>query len=139
MIDLAEISQSVLQYNPHADVSLLEKAYIFSKQVHEGQKRASGEPYVIHPIEVAVILSEMKLDVPSIVAGLLHDTVEDTTITLDDIQSKFGLEVSQLVDGVTKLGKIRFGSTQEKQAENFRKMIMAMSQDIRVLLIKLAD
>lgn len=139
MESFVEIGREVKQYNPQADLSLIEKAYHFSKKVHEGQMRASGDPYLIHPVEVALILTQMKLDVPSIVAGLLHDTVEDTLTSLDEIKSNFGLEIASLVDGVTKLGKIKFASSEEKQAENFRKMIMAMSKDIRVLLIKLAD
>lgn len=134
-----KIIQSVKNYNPKGDVSLIQKAGDFAKRVHEGQKRASGDPYIIHPLEVAEILSQMKLDVPSIVAGLLHDTIEDTPVSLEDVKQEFGPEIAHLVDGVTKLSKIQFSSTQEKQAENFRKMIMAMAKDIRVVLIKLAD
>jgi len=139
MVTLSEIGRELRSYNPHAEIPFLEKAYQFSEKVHHGQRRASGEPYVIHPLEVSQILTQMKLDVPSIAAGLLHDTVEDTLTSIDEIKRNFGLEVATLVDGVTKLGKIKFASAEEKQAENFRKMIMAMSQDIRVLLIKLAD
>src|SRR4030095_699130 len=139
MIELSEISKEVQGYNPKADLSVIQKAYDFAEKVHRGQKRISGDPYVVHPLEVAQILSVMKLDVASITAGLLHDTVEDTNASLDEIKQDFGVEVATLVDGVTKLGKIKFASAEEKQAENFRKMIMAMAQDIRVILIKLAD
>ncbi len=139
MVTLSEISREIQSYNPKADLALVEKAYLFSKKVHQGQKRASGEPYLVHPLEVAQILAQIKLDVPSIIAGLLHDTVEDTLTSLEEIKKEFGAEITSLVDGVTKLGKITFGSAEEKQAENFRKMIMAMAKDIRVLLIKLAD
>ncbi|KAB2839586.1 bifunctional (p)ppGpp synthetase/guanosine-3',5'-bis(diphosphate) 3'-pyrophosphohydrolase, partial [bacterium] len=139
MISLPDILASVRAYNPKADLSLIEKAYHFSEKVHEGQKRASGEPYFIHPVEVAAILAEMQLDAASIAAGLLHDTVEDTLIPIDEIKKEFGPEISLLVDGVTKLSKIKFSTTEEKQAENFRKMMLAMAVDIRVILIKLAD
>ncbi len=139
MISLQDILASVRSYNPKADLSLIEKAYHFSEKVHEGQKRASGEPYFIHPVEVAAILAEMQLDAASIAAGLLHDTVEDTLIPIDEIKKEFGPEISLLVDGVTKLSKIKFSTTEEKQAENFRKMMLAMAVDIRVILIKLAD
>ncbi len=139
MVSLSDISNEVLAYNPKADISFIEKAHQFSEKMHQGQKRASGEPYVVHPLEVAQILAQMRLDVPSIAAGLLHDTVEDTSTSLEQVKKDFGVEVATLVDGVTKLGKIKFSSAEEKQAENFRKMIMAMSKDIRVILIKLAD
>ncbi|HCU24797.1 MAG TPA: GTP pyrophosphokinase [Deltaproteobacteria bacterium] len=139
MISLQDIVQTVQEYNPKADAALIEKAYRFSEKVHQGQKRASGEPYLIHPVEVAVILAQMKLDPASIAAGLLHDTVEDTLVAIDEVRKEFGPEISLLVDGVTKLSKIKFSTTEEKQAENFRKMILAMAVDIRVILIKLAD
>lgn len=139
MISLKDIITSVHSYNPKADTSLIEKAYHFSERVHAGQKRASGEPYIIHPIEVAAILAEMQLDPASIAAGLLHDVVEDTLVAMDEIKKEFGAEIALLVDGVTKLSKIKFSSTEEKQAENFRKMMLAMAVDIRVILIKLAD
>jgi len=126
-------------YLPDADTSLVEKAYVYSAKVHVGQVRLSGGPYLSHPLEVALILSKMRLDLPSIAAGLLHDTVEDTLATLDEIQKLFGHDVATIVDGVTKLSKIRFHSQIHKQAENTRKMILAMSKDIRVVLVKLAD
>ena len=128
-----------MQYQPGADVDQLRQAYQFSSAVHDGQKRLSGEPYVIHPVAVAGVLADLKLDVPSIIGGLLHDTVEDTLATLPEIEEAFGDEVAALVDGVTKLSRVNFTSHEEKQAENFRKMIMAMAKDIRVVLIKLAD
>lgn len=139
MISSQELVQSVQSYNPKADAAMLAKAYEFSRKVHEGQKRCSGDPYFIHPVEVAAILAQMQLDAASIAAGLLHDTVEDTLIPIDEIKKEFGPEISLLVDGVTKLSKIKFSSSEEKQAENFRKMMLAMAVDIRVILIKLAD
>lgn len=129
----------VLQYQPTAEVEQLRQAYEFSSEVHEGQKRLSGEPYLTHPVAVAGLLADLKLDLPSIICGLLHDTVEDTLATLPEIESAFGEEIAVLVDGVTKLSRVNFTSHEEKQAENFRKMIMAMAKDIRVVLIKLAD
>ena len=129
----------MLQYQPGADVDQLRQAYQFSSSVHDGQKRLSGEPYLIHPVAVAGVLADLKLDVPSIIGGLLHDTVEDTLATLPEIEEGFGEEIASLVDGVTKLSRVNFTSHEEKQAENFRKMIMAMAKDIRVVLIKLAD
>lgn len=129
----------MLQYQPTADVEQLRQAYEFSSEVHEGQKRLSGEPYLTHPVAVAGLLADLKLDLPSIICGLLHDTVEDTLATLPEIESAFGEEIAGLVDGVTKLSRVNFTSHEEKQAENFRKMIMAMAKDIRVVLIKLAD
>ncbi len=128
-----------MQYQPGADVDLLRQAYQFTSTVHGGQKRLSGEPYLIHPVAVAGVLADLKLDLPSIIGGLLHDTVEDTLATLPEIEKVFGDEVAALVDGVTKLSRVNFTSHEEKQAENFRKMIMAMAKDIRVVLIKLAD
>ncbi len=139
MATLQQIVANVQSYNPKGDFTLIQKAGDFAKKVHQGQERASGDPYIIHPLEVAEVLVQMKLDIPSIVAALLHDTIEDTPVTLDEIKSEFGPEIAHLVDGVTKLSKIQFSSAQEKQAENFRKMIMAMAKDIRVILIKLAD
>ncbi|WP_447970526.1 RelA/SpoT family protein [Nitrospira sp. M1] len=134
-----ELIQQVQAYHPEADVDMLRRAYDFSAQVHEGQMRQSGEPYLQHPLAVAGILSFLKLDVPAIVAGLLHDTVEDTVATHDELEAKFGKDVARLVDGVTKIGQIPFKSHAEKQAENFRKMVLSMADDIRVVFIKLAD
>jgi guanosine-3',5'-bis(diphosphate) 3'-pyrophosphohydrolase len=139
MIRLNDIVDQVLSYHPDADVSLIEKAYVYSAKVHAGQVRLSGEPYLMHPLGVADILAKMKLDVFSITSGFLHDTLEDTDTTLDDLARLFGTEVSQIVDGVTKIGRFEFSSHEERQAENMRKMILAMADDIRVVLIKLAD
>ncbi len=133
------LRSTVKMYFPDAPAQLLDDAYAFAHRAHEGQLRSSGDPYITHPVMVAQILAEMRMDLPSIITGLLHDTVEDTKITLEDVQRSFGAEVAQLVDGVTKLSKITFRTTEEKQAENFRKMIVAMAKDIRVILVKLAD
>ncbi|HME59638.1 MAG TPA: bifunctional (p)ppGpp synthetase/guanosine-3',5'-bis(diphosphate) 3'-pyrophosphohydrolase [Candidatus Binatia bacterium] len=138
-IKINELIDKVKSYYPAADAGLIRTAYDFSAKVHQGQKRLSGEPYLIHPMAVADIIADLKLDVPSIVGGLLHDTVEDTLTTLDEVKSLFGREIAALVDGVTKLGRANFSSREEKQAENFRKMLLAMGKDVRVILIKLAD
>ena len=137
--ELAPLLARVQSYNSAADLELIRRAYDFSARMHAEQKRVSGEPYVTHPLNVAMIAAELKLDVASIVAALLHDVVEDTATPLDEVRALFGDEVAQLVDGLTKVSKITFQSRAEKQAENFRKMIIAMSHDIRVVLIKLAD
>ncbi len=129
----------VQAYNPVADVATIAKAYEFSAAVHKGQKRLSGEPYLTHPLEVAGIIAELKLDVPSVATGLLHDTVEDTLTTMEQVERLFGPEIAALVDGVTKISQINFTTREEKQAENFRKMVLAMARDIRVILVKLAD
>ena len=139
MIRLNDIIDKITVYNPDVDMDLIEKAYVFSAKIHQGQVRLSGEPYLIHPLEVAGILADLKLDVATIATGLLHDTVEDTYTTLEEIDRLFGKEITSLVDGVTKISKITFGTYEERQAENFRKMLIAMAKDIRVLLIKLAD
>ncbi|MBI4620186.1 MAG: bifunctional (p)ppGpp synthetase/guanosine-3',5'-bis(diphosphate) 3'-pyrophosphohydrolase [Desulfobacterales bacterium] len=139
MIRLNDIIDKIHAYNPDTDVDLIEKAYVFSAKIHQGQVRLSGEPYLIHPLEVAGILADLKLDVATIATGLLHDAVEDTFATLEEIEELFGKEISPLVDGVTKISKITFGTHEEQQAENFRKMLIAMAKDIRVILIKLAD
>ena len=129
----------VEEYLPSAPLDVVRRAYEFSAEKHKNQRRASGEPYVTHPLEVANIIAELRLDVPSIATGLLHDTVEDTLTTLENIEAGFGPEVASLVDGVTKISQINFASREEQEAENFRKMILAMSKDVRVILIKLAD
>ena len=139
MLRINDIVDRVLSYSPNADVDLIRKAYVFSAKVHIGQVRLSGEPYLIHPLEVAGILTQMKLDAASVATGLLHDTLEDTLTTVKDIQENFGEEVANLVDGLTKISRISLRSPEEGQAENFRKMILAMVKDIRVVLIKLAD
>jgi GTP diphosphokinase / guanosine-3',5'-bis(diphosphate) 3'-diphosphatase len=131
--------ERVKAYDPAADEDAINRAYVFSMKAHGSQLRASGDPYFSHPIEVAGILAEMKLDSASIITALLHDTVEDTVATLEDIERLFGPEIARLVDGVTKLSRLELQSDQTKQAENFRKLVLAMSEDIRVLLVKLAD
>jgi GTP pyrophosphokinase len=136
---LETICSKVASYYPDANLEPIQQAYRFAAEAHQGQLRSSGEPYMIHPTEVAQTLADLSLDIPSIITGLLHDTVEDTHATLEQIQSKFGTPISELVDGVTKLSKITFKTSEEKQAENFRKMILAMAKDIRVILVKLAD
>ena len=132
--------KAVRQYHPSTDLSMIEKAWHLANKAHEGQKRKSGEPYIIHPLCVAIILAELELDKETIVAGLLHDVVEDTKYTLDDITREFNEEVALLVDGVTKLGQLSYSHDKmDIQAENLRKMFLAMAKDIRVILIKLAD
>lgn len=134
-----DLIDAITAYNPGADLDIVKRAALLATKAHEGQTRRSGEPYMQHPLEVAGILASMRLDIPSIVAALLHDTVEDTGTTLEEIEKSFSAEVRELVDGVTKLSKIKFTTSEEKQAENFRKMIMAMAKDFRVIMIKLAD
>ena len=131
--------ERVRAYDPDADEEILNKAYVFAMQAHGPQKRASGDPYFSHPLEVAGILTDLKLDTPTIATALLHDTVEDTSTTIADIENEFGGEIAGLVDGVTKLSQLELFSERTKQAENFRKLMLAMSNDIRVLLVKLAD
>ncbi len=139
MIRITDIIDKVLEHTPEADVDIIDKAYVYSARVHEGQVRLSGEPYLSHPLEVSGILADMKLDPVSIAAALLHDVIEDTHATKEDIEELFGKEVAHIVAGVTKLSKVHTHSAQERQAESIRKMILAMADDIRVILIKLAD
>src|SRR5476651_792903 len=139
MIRFEDLLEKVRAYSPDADVELLRRAYVFSAFEHRGQVRHSGEPYLIHPLAVADFLADMKLDAVAIAAGLLHDVVEDTLTTIDRIRELFGPEVAHVVEGVTKISAIRFSSSEERQAENFRKMLLAMVDDIRVILVKLAD
>jgi GTP pyrophosphokinase len=134
-----ELVERVKSYDPSTDEDALNRAYVFTVKAHGSQTRASGDPYYSHPVEVAGILAELKLDGDSIITGLLHDTVEDTVATLDEIEEMFGKHVARLVDGVTKLSSIELQSAETRQAENFRKLVVAMSEDIRVLLVKLAD
>jgi len=138
-IRFEDITDQIESYHPEADFDLLRRAYIFSAMEHRGQLRESGEPYLTHPLEVAYILAELKLDVTSVAVGLLHDVIEDTLTTREVIESYFGREVAGLVEGLSKISKIPFTSEAEKQAENFRKMLLAMVDDIRVILVKLAD
>lgn len=139
MVRLEDILEKVAAYNPAADLEVIKKAYVFSGVVHQGQTRLSGEAYLTHPIEVAYILTGLKMDGPSIATGLLHDTVEDTHTTIEKIEELFGAEVAALVDGLTKLSRVTFEKKADHEAENFRKMVLAMGRDIRVILIKLAD
>jgi len=140
LLRLNDILDRVATYHPDPDLDLIKKAYVYSAKVHQGQIRKTGEPYLVHPLEVAGLLAELKLDEASVVTGLLHDTIEDTLATKEEIAELFGKEISELVDGVTKLSQFSAANTQEeKQAENFRKMVVAMAKDIRVLLVKLAD
>ncbi|PYP92617.1 MAG: GTP pyrophosphokinase [Candidatus Angelobacter sp. Gp1-AA117] len=134
-----QLLAKVAQNRPHDDLEIIRKAFDFSLKHHEGQTRASGEPYLIHPLEVAIVLADLKLDSTAIAAGLLHDAIEDTPVTNEDIQREFGDHVVHIVEGVTKIDKIEFASREERQAENVRKMVLAMVDDIRVVLIKLAD
>jgi GTP pyrophosphokinase len=134
-----DIQEKIAAYHPEADFDLLRRAYVFSAMAHKGQVRLSGEPYLTHPLQVAYILADLKLDLTSVVAGLLHDVIEDTLATREDIEGYFGAEVGGLVEGLSKLARISFTSEEEKQAENFRKMLLAMVDDIRVILVKLAD
>jgi GTP diphosphokinase / guanosine-3',5'-bis(diphosphate) 3'-diphosphatase len=136
---LETLIEEIPKYQPGADLDVLERAYRFSAASHQGQQRASGEPYLSHPLEVANLLVDFKMDVTTVTAGLLHDVLEDTTATKADLEREFGVEIAELVDGVTKIGKLAFSSREERQAENFRKMLVAMARDLRVLMIKLAD
>ncbi|MFZ4404570.1 MAG: RelA/SpoT family protein [Pseudobdellovibrionaceae bacterium] len=134
-----DLIKKIQRYFPAADTQLIEKAYYFSEKAHEGQIRRSGEPYISHPLNVAGILADLNLDLDTIATGLLHDTVEDTTVTLEDIRREFGDVIAHLVDGVTKISQMKFKNSHEKQGENIRKMIVAMGKDVRVVLVKLAD
>ncbi|MFU8806843.1 MAG: HD domain-containing protein, partial [Bradymonadaceae bacterium] len=136
---LNSIVKKVRGYHPDPDIDKLRAAFEFANEMHEGQVRKSGEPYMTHPLEVMDIIADLRLDVASLVAGLLHDTVEDTDTTVEDLRDMFGEDVAFLVDGVTKLSKFSFNTREEAQAENIRKMIIAMSRDLRVILVKLAD
>jgi len=139
MRKLNEITEAVLEYHPSADVGMIYDAYLYSAKAHRGQSRKSGEAYLSHPMEVAFNLTRLKMDEMTVAAGLLHDTIEDTLATPEEIEENFGEEIYRLVDGVTKIGQVKMASREEKQAENYRKMILAMAKDIRVVMIKLAD
>ena len=136
---IEQLIEKILSYNPEADVDKVREAYDYAEKHHEGQKRNSGEDYIVHPFNVALILAEMNMDVSTIIAGLLHDTIEDTEVTYDDVKERFGKEVAILVEGVTKLKMLSYQTKQEKQAENIRKMVLAMAKDIRVVIVKFAD
>ena len=139
MLQAEQLIDRVRAYQPSVDPDLIQRAYDYSFRMHAGQTRKSGQPYVVHPVSVAGIIADLRLDAASVCAGLLHDVVEDTLATADDISKEFGVEVAELVDGVTKLSQINFTSKEDRQAENFRKMVVAMARDIRVLVIKLCD
>lgn len=139
MLRFNDIADRILEYAPDTDFERLQRAYVFTAKVHDGQERLSGEPYLIHPLEVAGILLDLRVDEDTVIAGLLHDTLEDTLTTRDEIERLFGERVAFLVEGLTKIARIEFRSAREQQAENFRKMLIAMSEDIRILMIKLAD
>ena len=134
-----ELIDRVKQYNPNANEELLNRAYVYAMRAHGEQKRASGDPYISHPLEVAAILTELKLDDATIAAALLHDTIEDTAATRAEIDRVFGHEIGRLVEGLTKLKRLELVSKEAKQAENLRKLLLAVADDVRVLLIKLAD
>lgn len=138
-VRIEDIEEEIQKYNPDGDLDPLRRGYVFAAKVHQGQERRSGEPYLSHPLEVAKVLTRLRMDVPTITAGLLHDAVEDTFTNVQEVRDLFGEEIAQLVDGVTKLSKLAFQTREDRQAESLRKMILAMSKDIRVLLIKLAD
>ena len=139
MIRINDILDRITEYHPEPDLDIIERAYVYSARVHDGQVRLSGEPYLSHPLEVAGILTDMKLDVVSVASGLLHDVIEDTNAQVDDIERLFGPEILLIVSGVTKLSSLSFHSSRARQAESLRKMFLAMADDIRVILIKLAD
>lgn len=139
MNQFERLKELITKYNPEANLDIISKAYEFSREAHKGQERVSGDPYIIHPLEVGIILAELEMDATTIAAGILHDTVEDTRMSIEQVRAEFGNEIANLVDGVTKLTKLPYTTKQEVQAENFRKMFLAMAKDIRVIIIKLAD
>src|SRR6202142_184350 len=139
MTKFRELMKTMRANRPSDDLAIIRKAYDYSQKHHAGQQRASGEPYLVHPLEVALVLAEMKMDAVAVAAGLLHDSVEDTSVTIVDIRKEFGEQVAHIVEGVTKISQIDFSTREEQQAENLRKMMLAMVDDIRVVLIKLAD
>ena len=136
---LDELLLKIKSYNPNSDLEKITKAYNFTKECHEGQFRNSGEPYFIHPVAVANILADLYMDDATIIAGLMHDILEDTEVTFKEMAEMFDEEIANLVNGVTKLKKIKYQSKQESQADNLRKMLLAMNSDIRVIIIKIAD
>src|SRR5436309_818416 len=139
MSEIAEFTRHLGHYLPRPAIDLVERAFTFSETAHRGQFRKSGEPYITHPLAVASILSQWRLDAEGLAAALLHDVMEDTSVTRAEIESTFGKPVAEMVDGVSKLDQIEFASREDAQAENFRKMLLAMARDVRVILIKLAD
>ena len=139
MIRFEDLLEKVRRYSPDADLELLRRAYVFSALEHKGQVRHSGEPYLVHPMEVANILADMKLDPVCIASGLLHDVVEDTRLPLEQLRQDFGTDAARLVEGVTKISRLDLLAPEARQAENVRKMLLAMVGDVRVVLVKLAD
>ena len=139
MSEIAEFTRHLGHYLPAPDVALVERAFEFSETAHRGQFRKSGEPYITHPLAVASILSQWRIDAEGLAAALLHDVMEDTSVTRTQLESTFGRPVAEMVDGVSKLDQIEFSTREEAQAESFRKMLLAMARDVRVILIKLAD
>src|SRR5690606_15827156 len=139
MLRQYELVERVKEYDPDADEALLNRAYVYTVQKHGSQKRASGDPYFSHPIEVAGLMTDLKLDQDTVITALLHDTVEDTLTTIEDIEHQFGPDVARLIDGVTKHSKIEQMTNDQRAAENLRKCLLAMSEDLRVLIAKLAD
>ena len=133
------LARALEAYADRLDVDTIRRAYEFAAEAHAGQTRASGEQYVSHTVEVATILASLQMDTDTIVAGLIHDTLEDTELSVREIERRFGPQVAAIVDGVTKLGRVHFGSTSEQQVENYRKMLLSMASDARVILVKLAD
>lgn len=138
-LPLEELVRRFKAYNPEANTELLERAFHFAEKAHSGQKRSSGEDYFIHPCNVAATLIKLRMDEESVIAGFLHDVVEDCDVTPEEIEKEFSTEIAQIVVGLTKISKIKFKSKEESQAENFRKMIVAMAKDLRVIIVKLAD
>nr|PZN27992.1 MAG: hypothetical protein DIU78_03765 [Pseudomonadota bacterium] len=139
MLNAESLIDVVQAYHPAANGALIKKAYEFAEWAHREQRRKSGEPYFVHPANVAQILADLRLDTASVCAGLLHDVIEDSGVTREALEAEFGREIAGIVDGVTKLGKFNFTSREDRQAESFRKMVVAMAQDVRVLLVKLCD
>ncbi|HSW40658.1 MAG TPA: HD domain-containing protein, partial [Acidobacteriota bacterium] len=139
MIRYEDLVEKVIRYHPDAPIELIQRGYVASAKYHKGQVRMNGEPYLTHPLEVANILAELKLDAVTVTAGLLHDVLEDTLMSPEELKNQFGQEVFQLVDGVSKIAQVTLSSKHQTQAENFRKMLLAMVSDIRVLFVKLAD
>ena len=138
-ITYEQLKQDMTESGRPYDFAMIDRAYALAEAAHNGQRRRSGEPYICHPLSVAQILVELGMDSESIAAALMHDVAEDTAVSVDEIRSKFGDEVALLVDGVTKLTQIKFSNVEDRQAENLRKMLLAMSQDVRVMIIKLCD
>ena len=137
--ELEPLKNKIMKYNPGCDWAKITEAYLYAKEAHEGQKRHSGEPYIVHPLAVAEILTEVEADDKTIIAGLIHDVVEDTDHTIEEVEELFGHDVAVLTAGVTKLGKVKGRTKSEQKMENIRKMILAMATDIRVIIVKLAD